>query len=120
MSKRKQEDFNKSIAEVIDFLNPETIEEAKAESQAPNLEPKEEEKASDPGERPAQNKKDLGISFKEPKSRRVQVLLKPTIYKKLETLVNEEKKKPIYTEKEVIHITINDMINRILERYFED
>ena len=118
MSKRKQEDFNKSIAEVIDFLNPETIEEAKAESQAPNLEHKEEAKAIDPKKKPAQNKKDLDISFKETKSRRVQVLLKPTIYEKLELLVNELK--PLYSEKEAKHITINDLINRILESYLED
>lgn len=117
MSKKK-ESFSGAVEEVVSFYTPGLTEEAETVEEASQEQP-EKEQASVQEQKPNdKTRKKLDYNANETKSRRLQILIKPSIYEKLEEL--RDVLKPQYSEREAKHITINDLINKILEAYLKE
>lgn len=114
MSKKK-ESFSGAVEEVVSFYTQGFTEEPEKVEEAINQE-QPEEKASEQEQKPTEEKlKDIDLTPKEYKSRRVQILLKPKIHDSLKELAEQLK-----AETGNKHISVNDLINKILEAYLKE
>lgn len=119
MGKRETEE--KSINEAINdlvSLYGENTRQPQPEKEVPEVEPEEkrlpeEEKQE---QKPGKKNSELYSDTKpEAKSKRIMLLLKPSIHEKLKETVKELKAE--YPERKE-EFSVNDLINRILEQYF--
>lgn len=115
---RKKESFSGAVKEVVSFYTPGLTEEAETVEEVNQEQPEKEQDSVQEQKPNDKTRKKLDYNAKETKSRRLQILIKPSIYEQLEEL--RDTLKPQYSEREAKHITINDLINRILEDYLEN
>ena len=107
MSKKKTEDFTSSVSQVVDFFGENNRQQP--ERKTPETDPEEKNL-------PGEEKKfiDLDISKKEYKTRRVQLLLKPTIHDQLKELAEQLREETGNTK-----ISVNEIVNQVLESFLK-
>lgn len=107
MSKKKIEDFTSSVSEIVEFYEGNNKAERKEPETA--LDPEEKEvpeiEKGFPG---------IDVSKKEFKTKRVQLLMKPTTHEALKELA-EELREQTGNEK----ISVNEIINQVLESFLK-
>lgn len=108
MSKRKIEDFSSSVSQIVEFYEGNNKPAAEKEEKKP-LDPEKKEvpgmEKGFPG---------IDVSKREYKTKRVQLLMKPTTHEALKELA-EGLREQTGNEK----ISVNEIINQVLESFLK-
>lgn len=110
MSKKKKEDYTSSLSEIVEFFGENNRQQPTPENKEPETDLEEEKSL------PEEEKKflELDVSKKEYKTRRVQLLLKPTIHDQLKELAEQLREETGNNK-----ISVNEIINQVLESFLK-